>query len=178
VSLLDHLLLGLLLSGPKSGYDLRRLLQDSELGQFSDSPGSVYPALRRLEKSGQVRAAAAKTRGARRRTLYKLSARGRKALASWIRERQTDESLRRCPQEFSVKYAFAQALMTAPEIVGALDHQHELLQRQIRGLRARIDALPAAVPLTVREVLDLGVVQYRAHQRWVRSVRARHSQEK
>ena len=45
---LDYLLVGLLSGGPRSGYDLRRQIGDSPLRVYSDSPGAIYPALRRL----------------------------------------------------------------------------------------------------------------------------------
>ena len=46
---LSHLLLGMIRRGPRTGYELRRILKETPLGRFSDSPGSVYPVLERLE---------------------------------------------------------------------------------------------------------------------------------
>jgi hypothetical protein len=39
---------------PCSGYDLRGFFAGQPMATFSDSPGSIYPALKRLEKSGLV----------------------------------------------------------------------------------------------------------------------------
>jgi DNA-binding PadR family transcriptional regulator len=172
--LFDYLLLGLLLPAPKSGYDLRKVLQNTELAQFSDSPGSVYPALRRLERAGLIQPSSA---GARGRTAYKLSGQGRSALADWARGRQTEESMRRAPQEFSVKYAFAEHLLSGSEILAGLDHHLRLLKQQERRLAARIQALPPVAPPSVREVLEQGLSLHRARHRWARSVRARHSEK-
>jgi len=64
---LDYALLGLLNKRPAAGYALRRLFQTTPLGVYSDSPGSIYPALRRLHRLGLV-AGAREREGRRRRT--------------------------------------------------------------------------------------------------------------
>lgn len=55
ISLLGYALLGLLHQRPSSGYALRRTFATMPMGTFSDSPGAIYPALRRLEQQGLVR---------------------------------------------------------------------------------------------------------------------------
>ena len=52
--MLDLAILGLLREGPRHGYDLKRQL--SEYGFWQVSFGSLYPALRRLEKGGFIEA--------------------------------------------------------------------------------------------------------------------------
>ena len=51
-STLGYALLGLLHAGPQSGYGLRRTFVTTPLAVFSDSPGAIYPALRRLARQG------------------------------------------------------------------------------------------------------------------------------
>ena len=46
---LEYALLGLLHQQPQSGYDLRKVFETTALGNYSGSPGAIYPALRRLE---------------------------------------------------------------------------------------------------------------------------------
>ena len=47
---LDYALLALIAQEPRSGYDLRKIYALTPLAHFSDSPGAVYPSLRRLER--------------------------------------------------------------------------------------------------------------------------------
>ncbi|HEX3968204.1 MAG TPA: PadR family transcriptional regulator, partial [Edaphobacter sp.] len=54
-SILGHALLGLIYQQPLSGYDVKKIFASTPMAGFSDSPGAIYPALRRLEKSGLVR---------------------------------------------------------------------------------------------------------------------------
>ena len=56
---LSFALLGLIGMEPRSGYKLRKVFETTPLGNYSSSPGSIYPALRALEKAGLVRRGAA-----------------------------------------------------------------------------------------------------------------------
>lgn len=52
----EHILLGLVCMSPSSGYDLKRIFAATPMGVYQPSSGALYPALRRLERSGLVRA--------------------------------------------------------------------------------------------------------------------------
>jgi len=56
LSTLESFLLGILDQNPCSGYDLRKQFISSPFQHFSDSPGSIYPALRRLTKWAWIEA--------------------------------------------------------------------------------------------------------------------------
>ena len=49
-SQLGYALLGLIHQQPLSGYDVKKIFASTPMAGFSDSPGAIYPALRRLEK--------------------------------------------------------------------------------------------------------------------------------
>src|SRR4051794_34536056 len=75
---LDALLLSALRDAPAHGYELvRRLLTRSE-GELAVPEGSLYPALHRLEHRGLV-ASAWQVADGRRRRVYRLTAKGRRA---------------------------------------------------------------------------------------------------
>lgn len=71
--MLDFAILGILTDGPLHGYELKRRLADSEHGYWTVSFGSLYPALRRLEKRGFV---SVSTTGTRRK-VYQLTPEGK-----------------------------------------------------------------------------------------------------
>jgi PadR family transcriptional regulator, regulatory protein PadR len=77
---LDLLVLSALESGPLHGYVLIGELRQRSEGAFDLPEGTVYPALHRLERAGLLtsRWMAA---GGRRRRVYQLSRKGKKALA-------------------------------------------------------------------------------------------------
>ena len=84
VSLLGYALLGLLHQRPGSGYVLRKIFATTPMGTFSDSPGAIYPALRRLERQGLVRGRVEQSAGLRQKQTFRLTPGGKAALEEWL----------------------------------------------------------------------------------------------
>jgi PadR family transcriptional regulator, regulatory protein PadR len=87
---LDLLLLSIVSKGPAHGYAIIEQLKVRSNGRFDLAEGTVYPALHRLEELELVRSRwATPTEGSRRRRVYELTARGRKALTARASEWQS-----------------------------------------------------------------------------------------
>jgi DNA-binding PadR family transcriptional regulator len=85
---LDLLLLATLRkTGPTHGYALIAALRDGSSGEFDLPEGTVYPALHRLERVGDV-ASEWSTEPGRRRRVYRLTPAGATSLAAKQREWQ------------------------------------------------------------------------------------------
>ena len=82
---LDALVLATLEDGPLHGYAVIERLRGRSDGAFDLAEGTVYPVLHRLEAEGLLSSAWSDAAG-RRRRVYRLTRRGRTALA-----RQRDE---------------------------------------------------------------------------------------
>jgi PadR family transcriptional regulator len=82
---LDGLVLAVLATGPAHGYALIELLRERSGGFFELPEGSVYPALHRLERAGLVESGWSEV-GGRRRRVYALTVRGRRAMTERRRE--------------------------------------------------------------------------------------------
>lgn len=78
---LEGLILAVLAAGPLHGYGIMEQLRARSSGVVDLEGGTVYPALHRLEASGQVAGKWSKGPGRRRRT-YQLTRKGRAALAA------------------------------------------------------------------------------------------------
>lgn len=85
---LDAMLLAVLAGGPAHGYAVAQALKERSDGVFDLAEGTVYPALHRLERAG-VLASEWSTKAGRRRRVYRLTRRGRRATreaqAEWRR---------------------------------------------------------------------------------------------
>jgi DNA-binding PadR family transcriptional regulator len=79
----SYLLLGMVATGPMSGYDIKQMADGSTRHFWQISYGQIYPELKALEKSGLLQAAEA-ARGSRQRTLHQLTPTGTEALTDWI----------------------------------------------------------------------------------------------
>lgn len=75
---LDRLLLAVLADAPGHGYEVSRRLGERSGGALEIAEGSLYPALHRLERAGQVESAWS-TKDGRRRRVYRLTRTGRRA---------------------------------------------------------------------------------------------------
>lgn len=76
---LDLLLLSTLRGTPAHGYEIITTLKERSDGVLDLPEGTIYPALHRLEKSGQI-SSSWQVRDGRRRCVYKLTASGVRAL--------------------------------------------------------------------------------------------------
>jgi transcriptional regulator len=81
---LDALILGVLARGPLHGYAIIEELKQRSGGSLDLPEGTVYPALHRLEASGLL--SSTWSEGARRRRVYRLTARGKRELGERRRE--------------------------------------------------------------------------------------------
>jgi PadR family transcriptional regulator PadR len=77
---LDGMLLAALEAGPRHGYAIMEALRAGSGGQFDLPTGTVYPALRRLERAGLIQGTWAEA--GRRRRVYELTPAGRRMLAT------------------------------------------------------------------------------------------------
>src|SRR5215467_6077636 len=79
---LDMLILKTLSRGPMHGFGIARSIQQISDEVLRVEEGSLYPALHRLELDGLVDAEWGQSDNNRRAKYYRLTARGRKALAA------------------------------------------------------------------------------------------------
>src|SRR5947209_17352918 len=83
---LEMALMGLLLQGPRSGYDLRKTFSSTAWKHYSDSPGSIYPALKRLRARGWIKPAgpAGESDDPRKRQEFRPTAAGKSGFVAWL----------------------------------------------------------------------------------------------
>jgi PadR family transcriptional regulator PadR len=85
----EMLVLRLLRSGPLNGWDMMQRVAVLSSEVLAVTPGSLYPALHRLEERGLVTAEWGASENKRRAKYYELTAAGRKQLeqekAQWAR---------------------------------------------------------------------------------------------
>lgn len=73
--------MGLIHDLPRSGYALRKVFETTPMGNYSSSPGSIYPALESLRRAGLV-----ETRGpGRGKGAFHLTPAGEVAFQAWLR---------------------------------------------------------------------------------------------
>ncbi|MDH3744893.1 MAG: PadR family transcriptional regulator [Acidobacteriota bacterium] len=165
---LGFAILGLLHQVPQSGYDLRKVFASTALGNYSSSPGAIYPALRRLEEKGLVRGREDRSTSLRPRKLYRPTAAGSKIFRGWLRKEIERDDVSRGVDALMLRFAFHSVL----EDQGASHRFLVDLAREIEAYLEELDSqkkiFPEQAPIQSRLALDAGIEQYRALVRWAR----------
>jgi DNA-binding PadR family transcriptional regulator len=165
VTLFGYALLGLLAQKPSSGYDLRKIFTLTPMQTFSDSPGAIYPALKRLEKSGLIRGKLEHASGLRRRQVFHLTAAGGAALRSWLRKPPTHG-------EVILRFGFIDVILEPEDSQRFLLALERELTSYIPALREYLVAHEAELPLSAKLALENGIRAYESHLKWTQDALA------
>lgn len=165
----SHVLLGVLARGPAHGYDLKREHDARFPGAKELAYGQVYAALQRLERDGLVEVVETVQESGPERTVYALTAEGRRELDRWLDEAETagpyaaDELVRKA----------VTALRLGADARGYLERQREVHLGRMRDLLVVQDATadPAG-----RSAIDHAVLHLDADLRWLEVAAARIAQ--
>jgi len=84
-------LLGLLSMKPQSGYELKKLIEESIGNFWSESFGQIYPTLRRMVAAGLVEMMESQGVGRREKKVYRLTDAGSARLQEWLAQPAIDQ---------------------------------------------------------------------------------------
>jgi DNA-binding PadR family transcriptional regulator len=163
---LSCVLLALLWIRPRSGYDLRKLFRESSMARFSSSPGSIYPALRRLEGLELILSDTSPGDRGRPRTSYSLTVNGERTLMGWLKAPVTEEEVRTAPELACFRLALLPDAASPSEAVLRFEELERAIDGQIRFLMTYLASPPPGMgPRTAAELaLDL----WAARGNWAR----------
>jgi DNA-binding PadR family transcriptional regulator len=128
--------LGLLSFAPRSGYDIKTVVDRSTRFFWAASYGQIYPELRRLEEEGLIEGEDAPN-GGRSRRVYKLTKAGHGALRDWLMDSTFTVELR---DESLLRLFFADSL-PREEALPLLEGRRQA-HEQILELLHEIENLP------------------------------------
>jgi DNA-binding PadR family transcriptional regulator len=162
----EHILLGLICTEPASGYDLKRIFAATPMGIYQPSSGTLYPALRRLEQKGLVKAETSSGQSARHRRVYEPTQTGRAAHLNWLRTPVEPARVSRDLGLHLMRFVMMEHLLPPEEVLTFLQN----LADTLAALTAQLTEYAAAADfpaLHARLALDHGIAIHRASLRWV-----------
>ncbi len=165
---LEYALLGLLHQQPRSGYDLRKVMATTALGNYSTSPGAIYPALRRLEAGGLIRGEIDDSTLMRPRRVFTPSDVGRAVFREWLRAGISSEDVARRFDELMLRFAFHSVLEDARASRNFLLDLAREIDRYVSELEKQRLLLDSGTPVQPRLALEAGIEQCRTAARWAR----------
>jgi DNA-binding PadR family transcriptional regulator len=156
---LGYALLGLIHDDARTGYALRKVFETTPMGNYSSSPGSIYPALASLERQGLV-----ETRGeGRGKGLFHLTAAGAEAFEAWLREPVCGKDL----STAMLRFAFLNNHPDRSLTFAFLDSFEAAASGEAQGLATFLDSdFGRAMPLQSRLAVEQGRRQLESSAQW------------
>jgi DNA-binding PadR family transcriptional regulator len=142
-----YVILGMVRTEPRSGYEIKALVDETTRFFWAASYGQIYPELKRLSEAGLVVGADAPT-GGRRRTVYEITADGEEELKAWLRQPPATFEMR---EEGLLKLFFANALPRdeAVEILRSMRAYRLAVNAQLRSMEPMAEEKDDPFPLAV-----------------------------
>jgi len=166
IAVLGYALLGLIDLKPSSGYDLRKIFAETAMGNYSSSPGAIYPALERLESQKLIRGVVESSAGLRRRRLYRITAAGATQLKQWLSKPVEQADVMRGAQELMLRFSFMEHALGADATIKFLREFQSALKTYLSGLESYARDNGKQMPLSGRLALESGVRGYRGMYEW------------
>jgi DNA-binding PadR family transcriptional regulator len=128
----SYVILGFLRDCPRSGYDIKTIVDRSTRFFWAASYGQIYPELKRLAEEGLVEPVDEPS-GGRRRTEYRITSTGLAALHEWLATAPRTNELR---DEGMLKIFFADELEPAERVAlyRSVRAHHEGVLERLRAI--------------------------------------------
>ncbi len=165
----EHILLGLICLQPSSGYDLKRRFALTPIGVYQPSSGALYPALRRLDRMGMVRAQEPSRqagRPARHRRGYEPTPAGREAHLSWLRAPVTPATVARDLGLHLMRFALMEHQLPRADVLVFLHDLAGALAEFTAGLEQYYATGTPPGHEHARLAVEHGLATHRASLRW------------
>lgn len=166
----EQVLLGAIARAPSTGYDLKQRFATTPLGVYQPSSGALYPALRRLERRGLLRAGPGKPgdhASARRRYVYEITEQGRAIHGAWVRQPVEPATIARDLPLHLMRFVMMEPLLPRAEVLAFLADLRDALAALLEGLEAYV----ASAPFEERHpslAIDHGIAMFSSSLAWAR----------
>jgi DNA-binding PadR family transcriptional regulator len=156
-------LLGFIEEAPRSGYDLKRAIDDRLEGILEITQGTIYYTLKRLEARGWVKGSVSRIGNRPERRTYRITPTGRNAFFHLLEEAAFERD--RFLSPFDVALYFTPRL--SPEtVVRAVDHRLRELDQYRAALRRLEERFPVQWPFHLYYLREKAKDVAQASERW------------
>lgn len=161
---LGYALIGLVQEEPRTGYALRKVFETTPMGTFSSSPGSIYPALKKLVQAGMIEQRLPEV-GSKKR--FHITPDGEREMKSWLIAPVTTVEVANSVDVALLRFAFLQNVKSTVATRRFLKSFQSAVREQIDTLETYLSG-PASVSLSRhgRLAVENGLLGYKAHLEW------------
>jgi DNA-binding PadR family transcriptional regulator len=160
---LDFAILGLVHQSPLTGYEVRKVFETTALGNYSSSPGTIYPALKRLQKLKML----IQKESDSNRKLFFITGQGEKELTKWLIKPIEKDDIAKRIQIILLRFAFMEDLVEKDEKILFLQSFRDELKKYIKELKDYYQKEGKTMKLHGRLAFEHGIESYQMDLRWV-----------
>ena len=134
------------------------------MGNYSSSPGTIYPATRKLQKLGFI------VQETKKNGLLKITDEGKIRMKSWLTQPLTSEMVTKEFHVLILKFAFMDHLVSQQEKVTFLESFSQLTKTYLKSLEAYGQSEEALqLPVHSRLSFEYGFANLKTQLSWIRS---------
>ena len=163
ITTLDYIILGLLQQEPLTGYRIRKTFEDTALGSFGGSPGTIYPALKRLEKNKLISKHHVEEST---KSNFFITDFGLKQLRLWLEAMPTGSEVRKNMELLVLKFAFMDPMISSDQKTDYLKALKHELEEYLKELENYFHNEKNNMPQTGMIAFEHGLLSYRASLQW------------
>lgn len=162
---LSYAILGLL-QQPMTGYRLRKIFETTPMGNHSSGPGTIYPALKRLQKNGLIEQVDDPAMPDRPKKVFQLTGEGRRVLIDWLHKPIEQEDIPHNLADLLLRFSFMEPHVDGDTVTAFLTSLKTALEAYTASMAAFLETSADGIPLHGRLSIENGIEAYRAQSRW------------
>ncbi|MEN8123942.1 MAG: PadR family transcriptional regulator [Bacteroidota bacterium] len=166
-TLLDFAILGLIHQKAQTGYQIRKTFADTAMGNYSSSPGTIYPALNRLQKMDLIEKIQQKGSD---KLVFQIKNSGVEILKKWLIKPLEKEDIEKKNHEVLLRFAFMDSLVSLKQKIVFLKSFETLQTEYVHELQTYFDEAAKDMPLHGRLAFEYGIVSGKTTLKWCKKV--------
>lgn len=159
-----YAILGVLLSGPASGYEIKSLMGRSTAYFWRESDSTIYPMLKVLAKEGKVLPQTVFI-GKKRKEVFSITEAGREEFKAWFESPTGSETPR---NEFLLKLFFVSDQKEMTRIFQERLEKIEGIHEEYKKIEERLEGMPDLPEKAARlKALRYGIALLESEMQWL-----------
>lgn len=159
-----YAILGMLLDGPTSGYEIKSLMGRSTVYFWRESDSTIYPMLKILTKEGKVLPETVYV-GKKKKQVFSITEAGREEFMAWFENPTGSETPR---NEFLLKLFFAANQREVTRLFEEQLEKAESIYEEYRKIEERLEGIANSPQKAIRlKALRYGIALLESEIQWL-----------
>lgn len=163
---LGYIILGLLHREKLTGYGVRKVFETTPMRRHSSSPGTIYPALRRLQKFGLIEQVLVEKENQKPKKYFHLTPEGERRLGAWLHLPIEEEDIEKRLPELFLRFVFMENVVSLKKRIQFLESFKKEIERYVLRLEQFRDATRNKMSLHGSLALEHGIEGHKVQARW------------